>query len=101
MLICLNVLLIFMIGRLNIVSSLFIDGMCVVAFAHVTNTMSGATFHSLVMMLLMSDWCFVGFPIKGLCTRFVITICKFYKLYGELWCKGLWWRVIIQMANDA
>ena len=55
LLICLNVLLIFMTGSSSIVSSLFIDGMCVAALAPATNTMSGATFHSLVMMLLMSD----------------------------------------------
>ena len=61
MLICLNVLLIFIIGSLSIVSNLFIDGMCVVALAPMTNTMSGATFHPLVMMLLMSGWYFVVF----------------------------------------
>jgi len=55
MLIFLNVLLIFMIGNLSIFSSLFIDGMCVVALAPATNTMSGATFHPLVMMLLMNS----------------------------------------------
>ena len=42
-------------GWLGFVSKLFIDGMCVVAFAHVTKTMSGATFYSLVVMLLMSS----------------------------------------------
>jgi hypothetical protein len=61
MLICLNVLLIFMIGSLSIVSSLFIIGMCVVALAPTTNTMSRATSHPLAMMLLMSGWYFVVF----------------------------------------
>ena len=45
---------IFIIGSLSIVTSLFIDEMCVVALALATNTMSGATFHPLTMMLLMS-----------------------------------------------
>jgi hypothetical protein len=33
-----------------------IDGMCVVALALATITMSGATIHPRVMMLLMSGW---------------------------------------------
>jgi hypothetical protein len=48
-------------GSLNIVSIFFIDGMCVVALAHATNTMSGATFHTLEIMLSMSGWYFVVF----------------------------------------
>ena len=55
---------IFMKWSLSVVYSLFIDGMCVVALAHVTNTMSRATFHPLVMMLLMSSWCFVVFLLR-------------------------------------
>ena len=55
MLICLNVLLIFMVGSLNLVSSAFIDGMCVVALAHVAITMSGATFQPLAVTLLTSS----------------------------------------------
>ena len=43
MLNCLNVILIFGIGILSLVSSAFIDGMCVVALAHVANTMSGVS----------------------------------------------------------
>ena len=53
--------LIFVKGSLSYVFMFFIDGMCVVALAHATSTMSGATFHSLVMMLLMSGWYFVVF----------------------------------------
>ena len=68
MLICLNVLLIFMIGSLSIISSIiFIDGMCVVAFALAINTMSGATFHPLVMMLLMSGWYSMVFLSRQIC----------------------------------
>ena len=26
---------------------------------------------------------FCGFPIKDFCGKFVITICKFYELYGD------------------
>ena len=64
MLICLIVLLIFMLGSLSIVTSLFIDGMCIVALAHATKTMSGATFHPLAMMLVMSGWYFVVFLLR-------------------------------------
>ena len=54
MLISLNILLIFKIKSLSIFSSLFIHGMCVVALVLGTNTMSGATFHPCVIMLLLS-----------------------------------------------
>jgi hypothetical protein len=43
------------VGSLNLVSSAFIDGMCVVALAPAAITMSGATFQPLAMTLLMSD----------------------------------------------
>ena len=43
MLICWNVFFIFMRGSLNFVSRFFIDGMCVVALAPATSTMSGAS----------------------------------------------------------
>ena len=68
MLICLNVLLIFTIGSLSIVYSFLIDGMCVVALAHVTNTMSGAMFHPFAMILLMSGWYFVVFLSRAFAT---------------------------------
>ena len=64
MLICLNVLLIFVIGSLSIVSEFFIDEMCVVVLAPATDTMSGATFHPRVMMLLMSGWYLVDFLLR-------------------------------------
>ena len=54
-LICWNVFFIFMRGSLSVVSTFFIDGMCVLALALATSIMSGATFHPLVMMLLMSS----------------------------------------------
>ena len=50
-----------MIVGLSFVSKFFIEGMCVVALVHATSTMSGATFHPFVMMLLMSGWYFVIF----------------------------------------
>jgi hypothetical protein len=46
-------------GGFDCVSRFFIDGMCVVALAPATSTISGATFHPLVMMLLTSSWNFV------------------------------------------
>jgi hypothetical protein len=45
--------------------NLLVDGMYVVALAHATNTMSGATFHSLAMMLVISGWYFVVLFIDG------------------------------------
>ena len=54
MLICLNVLLILVIGSVNVVSSFFIDGICVVPLAPAASTMSEATFQPFVMMLFMS-----------------------------------------------
>jgi hypothetical protein len=47
--------------ELSVVSSFFIDGMCVVPLAPATSTTGGATFQPLVMMLLMSGWYFVIF----------------------------------------
>jgi hypothetical protein len=44
----------FVVGSLNLVSSAFIDGICVVALALAAITMSGATFQPLAMTLLMS-----------------------------------------------
>jgi hypothetical protein len=61
MLICLNVFLIFVIGSVNVVSSFFIDGICVVPLAPATSTMSGVTSQPLVMMLFMSGWYFMIF----------------------------------------
>ena len=44
----------FVVGSLNLVSSAFIDVMCVVALAPMTITISDATFHPLPTTLLMS-----------------------------------------------
>ena len=60
MLICWNVFFIFIKGSLSVVSKFLIDGMCVVAPAPATSTMTWATFHPIVMMLL-SGWYFVVF----------------------------------------
>ena len=38
-----------------------IDRMYVVTLAYATRLMSGATFHPLVLMLLLSGWCFFVF----------------------------------------
>lgn len=54
-LVCLNVFLIFMAGSSSFVSKNFNDRLCVVAFALATKTISGATFHPLIVMLLMSS----------------------------------------------
>ena len=54
MFICLNVIFIFAMGIFSFVSKLFIDGICFVALALATRTISGVTFHPLVVILLMS-----------------------------------------------
>ena len=64
MLICLNVFLIFEIGSVNVVSSFFIDGICVVSLAPAASTMSGATFQPFVAMLFMSGWYLLIFLVK-------------------------------------
>ena len=51
---CLNVLPIFVTKIFSFISRLLIDGICVVALAHATKSMIGATLHPLVVMLLMS-----------------------------------------------
>ena len=61
MLICWNVVFIFMIGSWSIVSRFFIDGICVVALAPAISIVNGATFQPLVVMLLMNGWYFVDF----------------------------------------
>ena len=61
MLICLNMFLIFVIGIVNVVSNLYIDGVCVVNLAPATSIMSGATFQPFVMMLFMRGWYFMIF----------------------------------------
>lgn len=74
----------FVIGIFSFVSKFFIDGVCVVAIAHATKTMSGAT-------RVVSSWCdvidecliFCSFPSEGSCSKYIITLCKFYKLYIE------------------
>ena len=59
------VFLIFMRGSISVVSRFFIDGICVVALVPATNTTSGATFHPLVIMLLMSGWYFMVFMSRA------------------------------------
>ena len=54
MLICLNVLLVCVIGSVSVVSNFFIDGICVVPLAPATSTMSGATFQPFVIRLFLS-----------------------------------------------
>ena len=92
-LIWLNVLLIFIIGSLSIVYGFFIDGMCVAALPPATNTMSGATFHPLVMMLLMSGWYLVVFLLRvsaaNLSKQYVNSI-NFMVRYGARVSGGEW-----------
>lgn len=36
-------------------------------------------------------WMFFGAHVAGSSSKFIITICEFYELYWELWCRGFWW----------
>jgi len=101
MLICLNIFLIFMIGSLSIASSLFIDGMCVVALAPVTKTMSGATFHPLAMMLLTNNWYFVIFLSKVYASSMSLQYLNSMNCMVSFQCEKLFWRMIVWVANDA
>ena len=53
-----KVCLIFFVGILSFSSKFFIEGVCVVALAHAVMTISGSTFHPLLVMLSISDWYF-------------------------------------------
>ena len=53
-----KVCLIVSLGILNFSSKIFIDGVCVVALAPVVMTISGSTFHLLLVMLSISGWYF-------------------------------------------
>ena len=71
-LICLNVLLIFVTGSFSLVSIFFIDKICEVVLDLATKTMVWATFHPLIVMLLMSNWYFaVCLPMATLSLQYV------------------------------
>ena len=97
-LICLNVFLIVVIGSFSFVSKPFIDGMCVVALAPTTRTMSGATFHLLVMML-MSGWHLVVFMSRVYAMRRSLEYVNAMNcivslgvlLFCFFWGGGGWW----------
>ena len=51
----LNALHVFVTRSFNFISRFFIDGMCMVTFMRDVKTLSGATFHLIVTMSLMSN----------------------------------------------
>ena len=53
-----KVCLIFFVGILSFSSNIFKEGVCVVALAPAVMTISGSTFHPLLVMLSISDWYF-------------------------------------------
>lgn len=61
--ICLNVFLISV--TYNFVFKFSIDDICVVVLVPTNSTMNGATFHPLVVILLMSGWYLVLFLSRG------------------------------------
>lgn len=73
----------FVIGCFSLVSRLSIDGICVVGLVPATKTISGVTFHPLVVMLI-----FCSFSIKGFCNKIITVIREFYGLYCEFMCRG-------------
>ena len=89
----LNVFFIFKIGSLSFVSKFLIDGMCVVVLAPATSIMNGVAFLAFVMMLLMRGWYFVVFLSRISHDKFIITICKFYELYGDFWWRDFRWEI--------
>ena len=54
MLISSNVCLMFILGILNMISIFFIEGVCVAALAPAVMTISGSTFHPLLIILSIS-----------------------------------------------
>ena len=95
-------ILILMRGSLSFASMFFIARICVVALALVTSTMGGGGYipspcYDVIDERLVFCCCL----IKGFCSKCVITICKFYKLYGDYCCRGFWWGVVIWMSYDA
>lgn len=71
-----------------------------VAFVLAIKTMSGATFHNLFWCSWWATSIFY-FSYKGFYCKYIIGVCKFSKLYDEFYCRGLWWRMVIQVAYDA
>jgi hypothetical protein len=84
---------IFVTRSSGLVSKLFIDGICVLALSPATKTTSGATVHSLVVMLLIRCWYFAVFISRVFCGKSIIIVCNFYELYCEFMCKAFWWWV--------
>ena len=54
-----KVCLIFFVDILSFSSNFFIEGVCVVALASAVLTISGSTFHPLLVMLSINDWYFL------------------------------------------
>ena len=72
-----NVCLVFILGILNIISMLFIEGVCVAALAPTVMTIS--TFQSLLIFSINGLYfLFVGYSIIW---HSIITICEFHELY--------------------
>ena len=72
-----SVYLMLSLGILNVVSILFIEGVCMAALAPVMMTVSESTFHSLLIILFISGvliyYSFIWYSI--------ITVCEFSELY--------------------
>ena len=61
------------IGILKLVSSNFIDGMCVVALAPAVMTIRGSTFHPLAAILAISGMYVFDFLLQ----LFMVRICRY------------------------
>jgi hypothetical protein len=70
MLICLELCILYLCNReFFLISRLFIDAMCMVALPSDVKIMSGATFHPLVLMLVMSNQLLCVFLVRAFATN--------------------------------
>jgi hypothetical protein len=80
----LKVFLMVGIGILNLFSSAFIDGMCVVALAPAVIVIRGSTFHSLAAILSINGLYLLFFASNVSGENLSLQYVKFDELYGEV-----------------
>ena len=96
-LISMKVCLIVSFGILNFSSKVFIEEVCVVALAPVVMTISGSTFHPLLVMLSISDWYFQFYELWFLIIYHLLTMhIRFY--YRSYKCMDLSPDLMLSMA---
>ena len=73
-----NVCLVLSLGIFNVVSILFIEGVCVDALALAMMPIGGSTFHPLLKILYISGFYFSYYSFIW---YFIIAVCEFHELY--------------------